>query len=891
MPRSTLVPDPHARQGSLQHLGWPLVCLQLGEHLRTPMALARLEAELDQHDRGEESLLAAGDYAASIAGRSADADAVSSRFREQNGLAAMLAVQASAGTRAASAGMRTSAPGGSQNLADALSRTSDLLDVAQRAGRNLTLTAAEMYAALQQLLAAGLCVDLHASVRAERGYADDPGVPAIGARVAALRPHRELATTLARSLGPEGPDGEPGVVDGASPGLARARSRVREIKTQLTKVAQRLMKQPGIAEALQDTFYTQREGRVVLPVRADAFSRRGAMSGIIHDSSATGQTLYVEPQALIEENNALREAQMDAAAEERKVLEQLSRLVHVAADGLRTNQELLVAIDGVHARLRLAERYGGVAPLLGEDVPEDRRGEFVLPGAKHPLMLLAGVDVVPNDILLRVGAALVISGPNAGGKTVALKTLGLSVLMAQAGLRLATRGPASLPAVRRIVTDVGDDQSIAANLSTFSAHMRHVCAALASAEGDGAGTLVLLDEVAVGTEPEQGAALAEAILLDLTAHGATVVTTTHYERLKLLAVQLPERFVNASVGFDLERLAPTFRLLLGVPGPSSALTVARRLGLPERVLEHAASLLDDERLQVDALLQQVVSERDALITARAAVEQERAQLAERNREVARREAAALQQSKSRKQKAYEAAAGELRALHGELAEQRKALRKAQRGGELPAVAATAEQLGGKMAEARAMLAEQREPAAPVPGRPPVQLSPGDRVTLPALGSSGEVVSVKGDRVVVQLGTVRTTVSLADVRGIKAPEVGKTRVKSQAGAPVRQWEKQQKESDETARHFGADPVAVDFGVDNSVDVRGERAEDALRLVDKMLDDAVRRDQEVVAVIHGHGTGALKKAVREYLGQLPFVRKQRPGLPKEGGEGVTVAWVGV
>ncbi len=876
-------------QGSLQHLGWPLVCIRLGEQLRTPMALARLEDELDS---GMAELLPAEVYAASVAGRSADADAVMRRFREQDGLAAMLAVQASAAMSGPRAGeMRASTPGGSQNLADALSRTSDLLEVARRAALGMTLTAVEMYAALQQLQAAGLCVDLLGAVRNERGYAEDPGVPAIAGRVSELRPHRELAATLARSLGPEGPEGEPGVVDGASPGLARARGRVRELKVQLVKVAQRLMKQPGVAEALQDTFYTQREGRVVLPVRADAFSRRGAVAGIIHDSSASGQTLYVEPQALIEENNALREAQLDAAAEERKVLEQLSRLVHAAADSLRTNQEELLAIDAVHARLRLAESYGGVAPLLGEHVPEDRRGEFVMPGARHPLMLLAGVDVVANDIRLRVGAALVISGPNAGGKTVALKTLGLGVLMAQAGLRLATRGPAFLPPVRRIVTDVGDDQSIAANLSTFSAHMRHVCEALASAEQDGAGTLVLLDEVAVGTEPEQGAALAESILLDLTAHGATIVTTTHYERLKLLAVQWPERFVNASVGFDLERLLPTFRLLLGIPGPSSALTVARRLGVPERVLGYAASLLDEKRLQVDALLQQVVAERDALITSRAEVERERAALGERNKEVARREAASLQQSKSKKQKAYEAAAGELRALHVELADQRKALRKAQRGGELPVVASTAEQLGGRLAEARALLADQREPAAPVPGRPPVTLSPGDKVMLPALGSSGEGVSVKGDKVVVQLGTVRTTVSLADVRSSKAPEQGRTKVKSQAGAPMKQWETKTSDDAAAARHFGSEPVAVEGGIDNSVDVRGERAEDALRLVDRMLDEAVRRDCEVVLVIHGHGTGALKKAVREHLGNLPFVRRTRPGLPKEGGEGVTIAWVGV
>ncbi len=859
--------------GSLQHLGWPLLCVRLGEALRSPMALARLADELEAGGGG---LLDAEAYAASVAGRSADPDAVSLRLREQDGLSAMLAVQASL----------ASGTGESPRLAESLAQTSDLLEVAGRAGRALTLNAAELYAALQQLRAVGVCVDLYAAVRAERGYADDPGVPAIGARVEQLRAHRELAATQGRSLGLEGQDGAPSVVDGASPALARARARVRELRVQLTRVAQRLIKQPGIAEALQDSFYTEREGRLVLPVRADAFSRRGAVAGIIHDSSATGQTLYVEPQALMEENNALREAQLAAAAEERAVLEQLSKQVHAAADSLRSNQAVLIAIDAVQARLKLAESYAGVAPRLGREVAEEKRGWFLLPAARHPLMAMSGVDVVPNDLRLQVGSALVISGPNAGGKTVALKTLGLCALMAQAGLRLPTRGEASLPLVRRIVTDVGDDQSIAANLSTFSAHMRHVCEALASAEGDGAGTLVLLDEVAVGTEPEQGAALAESILLDLTGHGATVVTTTHYERLKLLAMTHPERFVNASVGFDLERLRPTFRLLLGVPGPSSALTVARRLGLPERVLAHAASLLDDERLQVDALLQQVVAERDALIESRAAVERERASLAERGREVQRREAALLQQSKSRKQKAYEAAAGELRALSGELLEQRKALRKAQKVGELPAVAAAAEQLAGRVSEARAQLAEQREPAAPVPGRPPQQLSPGDRVKLPALGSEGEVVSVKGEKVVVQLGTVRTTVALADVRSTREPQQPRARVKSQAAAPMKQWD-----TSEASKHFGADAVAIATGVDNSVDVRGTRAEDALRSVDQMLDEALRRDREVVVVIHGHGTGALKKAVREHLARLPFVRKQRPGLPAEGGEGVTVAWVEV
>ena len=839
--------------GALQHLGWPLLAARLGEHLRTPMAAARLQEELGG------PLLAAAAFSASVLGRTADEAAVARRLAEQDGVAALLAVQVSLGQAA-------DRPG----LAEALAETSDLRSVAGRAGLGLTLAAEELMAVLQQLRAAAACADLLAAARSERGYANDAGVQAIGARIDELRLHRELAAALGRSIGYEGPEGEACVVDGASPALGRARARVRELRAALMKAAGRLVKQPGIAEALQDSFYTEREGRVVLPVRADAFSKRGLVAGIIHDSSATGQTLYVEPQALIEENNALREAQLAAAAEERRVLEQLSKLVHAAAGSLAQNQEGLVAIDGVQARLRLGEAYAGVAPRFAA-------GAFVLPQARHPLMLLAGVDVVANDIKLAGGAALVISGPNAGGKTVALKTLGICALMAQAGLRLPTKGEARLPLVRTIVTDVGDDQSIAANLSTFSAHMRHVNDALAAGERDGAGTLVLLDEVAVGTEPEQGAALAEAILLALTERGATVVTTTHYERLKLLAMQHPGRFENASVGFDVERMRPTFRLLLGVPGPSSALTVARRLGLPESVLAHAASLLDDERLQVDALLQQVVAERDALIATRAELERERVSLANRAREVARREGELLAQAKSRKQKAYDKAAAELRALSGEVAEQRKALRKANKAED---VVAAGEQVSG----ARARLTEQREPAAPVPGRPPPQVVVGERVAVPGLGGVGEVISVKGERVVVQIGTVRTTVSLADVRSLREPS--RPRVKAQAAAPVKTWA-----TSTAARHFGDDAAKVEVGVDNSVDVRGERAEEALRMVDRMLDEAVRRDQEVVVVIHGHGSGALKKAVREHLAGLPFVQKQRPGLAAEGGEGVTVAWLGV
>lgn len=851
----------------LVHLGWPALCEQFAEHLRTSVARASLAAEL-AHALGESQ----APPAAPVLARSSDLLQVSTWLREQDGLEALLAVEV---TLERDAG----APAG---LAQALARVEDVSEPALRASRGAPLVPAELLAALRQLQAASLCADLLEAARRERGYASDPGVLTLAARIEALSPQRELAAALARSVAPDGPDGEPWIVDGASPGLFRARQRVRELRASLMKTAARLVKQSGVAEVLQDSYYTEREGRVVLPVRADSFERRGSLTGIIHDSSATGQTLFVEPRELIEENNSLRSAQVQAAAEERRVLEQLSRGVGAAAEALRNNQGHLVAIDAIHARLLFSRAYGGVAPQFSEEGST----RFELIAARHPLMVLDGVDVVPNDIVLEVGSALVISGPNAGGKTVALKTLGLCALMAQAGLRLPTKKPARLPLVRAIVTDVGDDQSITANLSTFSAHMQHVRAALAASGREGRGALVLLDEIAVGTEPEQGAALAEAILLALTEAGATVVTTTHYERLKLLAQRFPGRFENASVGFDLEQMKPTFRLLLGVPGPSSAIAVARRLGMPEPVLKVAEGLMDDARLTVDRLLQEVVAERDALIATRQELERERAELKRRAQELTRREAAQLEQAKSRKQKAYDQASAELRGLSVEVTALRKSLRKAEKEGHAEdAVDAAKEAL----TRGRERLAGQREPPPKPQGQPPAQVEVGERVRVLSLDKDGEVLAVKGDRAVVQVELLKTTVPLADLRSRKQPERTRAKLRPDVAAPIRSWGPQETIVSTAPKHFDEPPTPLEVGIDNSVDVRGARHDDALRSLERFLDDALQKDREVVAIIHGHGTGALRKAVREYLADQPFVRKTRPGLSKEGGEGVTVVWI--
>ncbi len=566
---------------------------------------------------------------------------------------------------------------------------------------------------------------------------------------------------------------------------------------------------------------------------------------------------------------------MAARAEERRVLAELSARVGAQAEALEEGLLALERLDRIRARLRLGEALEALPPRV-ED-PGDAEARLALRAARHPLMVLAGTEVVPNDLDVKVGGGLVISGPNAGGKTVALKTLGLCVLMTQAGLRLPTGAPASVPLYRAVVTDVGDDQSISANLSTFSAHIGHVIEALERAADDPAGTLVLLDEVAVGTDPEQGAALAEAILRRLSERGATAVVTTHYERLKLLATHGPPgAFANAAVGFDLARLRPTFELRLGVPGSSSAIAVARRLGVEEAVLGQAEAMLSDDRLQVDVLLQALEAERIALQASREELEKERRALADHEARLVARERRELEQAELRRAKAHQAATHELRELEGEIRRRRKQLRKAPPSGSAEGQPADAD--ARRFArEAREGVAKGRLPRAPAPGDVPALPEVGDRVYVETLNAEGEVLAVKGEKITVQLPRAKTTVDRSALRARRRPAPAMARV-----APVRM-------PSQAGRHFGGDARPVEARIDNVVDLRGQRAEDALLQLEVFLDRAIVEDQDVLIVRHGHGSGALRRAIREHLPHLGHVHTHRPGLPPEGGDAVTVVWV--
>lgn len=669
------------------------------------------------------------------------------------------------------------------------------------------------------------------------------------------------------------------LADHASAALGPLRRRVAQLNDELSRRARDLLDDADIAPHLMDRFYTQREERYVVPLRADA---RNKVRGIVHGTSGSGQTVFVEPEAIVELNNRLKIAESELEDEERRILAELSGYVREEAAAIRVNVEIAIRLDVIDGAARLADDLSASAPEISDE------GVLNLVAARHPLMELGGRACVPNDIRLAPRAIMIVSGPNAGGKTVALKTAGLAALMARAGLHVPAEPGSSVPFYQTVLTDIGDDQSLERNLSTFSAHVMHIGEFL---EAAGPGVLILIDEIAVGTEPEQGAALAQAVLEALAGRGTQAIVTTHYERLKAMATS-DARFMNASVGFDLERMAPTFRLHLGVPGSSGALLVARRLGLPGEVVGRAEAILGDRRTGVEELLTAVAEERRRLEHERTSAERAR-----READLARREAEAAERTARERVEKLRAGA------HDEaLAALRKARDEADRLKARLKKAPVATNVREEIAQARAELGALSErisghaPAATETGRParPEELVAGAKVIVAKLGGRGVVVSPpERGRVVVQVGGLRATAQVGEVRlddgkGVAARPVAKVsaaleRAKARA-APARP-PTQVPAGEEVADE---DLAPMRTG-DNTCDVRGARVDEALATVDQFLDDALLAHRDVIFVIHGHGTGALKAAIREHLALHAAVARFRPGQEKEGGDGATVVWL--
>ena len=672
------------------------------------------------------------------------------------------------------------------------------------------------------------------------------------------------------------PDGK--LVDHASPALGPLRKAVAALTTQLDRRMEELVNDPRYAPLLQDDFYTQRDERYVLPVRTDG---KGFVKGIVHGTSQSGATIFIEPEEIVDLNNKKKLAECEVADEERRILARLSGWVAEEADAIEAGLAVAEHLDVVAAAYVLAEELVASAPVI-DDAPR-----VALLHARHPLMLLGGRRCVANDVTVPVGGILLISGPNAGGKTVALKTTGLCALMVRAGLHLPAESGSVMGWFTDVRCDIGDAQSLEANLSTFTGHMAALRAFLSAC---GPGTLLLIDEIAVGTDPEQGAALAQAVLEAFAGSGVTAMVTTHYERLKALGAG-DGRFANASVGFDMEKLEPTFKLHLGVPGSSGALVVARRMGLPPSVIDRAASLLGDSGLSVESLLASVAEQRRRLEQERA-VQLDEIEALEAERMALRidRERARVRGDKEQSRVHAEALAAlrqarqEIDHVRAEL--RRKALVEQVTVEDVRTARRTLVKPGADVA--------RHAPAGTLPpGRRPRdgELVPGTPVLVPGLGGRGHVAAVPArGKVEIQLGGMHMTVDVGDVL------VDSHR---QARAAERKAEARAAETRPRADGDGVAPPAEVALVDGAgdgrasartpgatLDLRGQRVDDAIAAVDKWLDEQLLLGHDAAFIVHGHGTGALRAAIRERLARHPAAKRVRPGEPGEGGDGVTV-----
>jgi DNA mismatch repair protein MutS2 len=673
--------------------------------------------------------------------------------------------------------------------------------------------------------------------------------PRLAERAVAIGDFRELASEVEDAIDPEGQ-----VRDSASAALREARAEARGLSADLERRLDRYLRDPAVLPALSDRFHTMRNDRFVLPVRADL---RGAVRGIVHDASASGTTLFVEPEAVVELNNRLKGAELTVARETLRVLRELSTQAAARLPDIEASLAALEGIDVVFARARLALAQRAVRPEVGE------AGVIRLPQMRHPL--IPPDEVVPSD--LSVGEhyqVLVVSGPNAGGKTVALKCVGLAALLAHAGCFVPCDAGARVDRLSAVVADIGDDQDIARNLSTFSAHMATVARVVASA---GPETLALLDEIGAGTDPGEGAALAQAVLETLADAGARVVTTTHFNLLKEMA-EVDPRFENASVEFDPRSLAPTYRLRMGAAGASSATAVAARMGLRADVLERANALLEREDRRLDRMLSELAASRAALEAEQREAERVRAESdavrAEYRTKLERLQERRDQVFRSMKEdleRAFEAAHGQVAAVIRDLQRGTTARDAAHARERLLAVAERAEAAAAAHAPAPA---PELEASAPVDWQ---RARPGDAVLVTGAGAATlDALPDRRGRAAVRVGSARLVVPAERIRA--------------SGAAPAKPEPRRRPPLEAARPA---PLA---GGTTWCDLRGLRVEEALERTIVTLDRAASEGRDRVSIVHGLGTGALRDAVREYLRGSPYAVRFAAGSPEEGGDGVTL-----
>ena len=674
-----------------------------------------------------------------------------------------------------------------------------------------------------------------------------------------LEPPPGLVDTISHTISDRGE-----VLDSASQKLAKIRHDIKIAFDRLMTRLERMVNDPRTAPMLQEGIITQRNGRYVIPLRAEFKSR---VKSIVHDQSSSGATLFVEPLAVVDLNNEWHQLQLEERDEVRRILAELSSTVGAFAERITQNVQALADFDLALACAKYGDDLHATAPVLA---PIKNRRDLH-PGttvklyqARHPL--LDPATVVPIDVDLDEQTfVMVITGPNTGGKTVTLKTVGLMALMAQSGLHIPVQSGSSLSIFREIYADIGDEQSIEQSLSTFSGHITNIIRILIRAN---AHSLVLLDELGAGTDPQEGSALARSILAHLIERRITCMVATHYPELKAYAHSTPG-VTNASMEFDMRTLRPTYHLTLGLPGRSNALQIAEKLGLPVEIIEAARGTLDPNDLKAEDLLNEIHHQRDIARKARSAADRLRSESENMRAELSRR----LEQIEDERQKvlarAQSEAEKELQELRGELDDVRRQLSRARQP--LEALKAVQEKVGAM--EDRTDLPIERK-STELSGPRPLKL--GDKVRVRSLQMDGVVSALSENEIEVRLGNLRVRARIGDIQrpGVSEappePVAGATRLKT---APV-------EKSNKTVSVFHASP-----GME--LDLRGQNSEDALDALDRYLESAFLAGLPYVRIIHGKGTGKLRQVIREALKASPHVASHESGQDKEGGDGVTVA----
>ena len=649
------------------------------------------------------------------------------------------------------------------------------------------------------------------------------------------------------------------IADTASPELADIRRKMRVAATKGRQILQRIISSPSYAKVLQEALITQRDGRFVVPVKAEC---KGSLPGLVHDISSSGATLFVEPMGVVQANNELKELQAREEREIERILRQLSADCGDQMENILYDYDILVHLDVIFARAQLSYQMSAARPEVR------RRGGIVLRRARHPL--LDPAKAVPISVELgQQFDTLVITGPNTGGKTVTLKTLGLLCLMAQCGLHIPADDGSVVRVFDRVLADVGDEQSIEQSLSTFSAHMANIVQILQQADEQ---SLLLFDELGAGTDPVEGAALAIAVIQEVRSRGALTAATTHYAELKTFAMTTAG-VENASCEFDVQTLRPTYRLLIGIPGKSNAFAISRRLGLDEHVIEAARAQMDSESVRFEDVLTQLEEKRQRLERAQSEADR----LWQQREEDARKARTFREQMEKAKENARSKGEAEAKrivreaqakvdAIFAELDELR---RQQQKRADFQQMNDARANVRRGLNEAEALVRNRESDPEPIPA-PSRPIRVGDQVELPGVNRAAEVLTVNADgSLVLQAGKMKMTVKRGQVRLLETAE-----------------EIQKKKKQQSRAQSSSPKIQLASRAASELDIRGYETLEAESVVDNYIDSAVMAKLGSVTIIHGKGTGALRKAVHEILRRNKAVKSFRLGRYGEGEAGVTI-----